>query len=367
MKIGIYSDVHISRTSSIMPLYLNENSKYTLRLQNCINSMNEMYQTFENKNVDLIINCGDTFNSHTISADEISSYLDINHKSFCKELVIVGNHDKYNNVFNSIELANMFDGVDVIDEYKVIRFKESNIDIYCMNYFDAKDFNIKLDEMLDKFPKVHKTSILFMHGDINGSLLFGNLRVENQISKAKLIQNFDLVINGHIHCNEVIYDKDDKKIINIGSLTSHSFADSNKHIGKYYILDTNDRSIESFEAKDQVIFRTYEINGEDDIIKFKEQLSMSSFKKIVKIKCKYELKDTLEHICQNDDYGIIKYKFIFIYDNNINESEDKINTKKVVINDEDSIDDKFLNFIKNQESLKYPYDIYETIIKGDLI
>ena len=99
MKIGIYSDVHISRTSSIMPLYLNENSKYTLRLQNCINSMNEMYQTFENKNVDLIINCGDTFNSHTISVDEISSYLDINHKSFCKELVIVGNHDKYNNVF----------------------------------------------------------------------------------------------------------------------------------------------------------------------------------------------------------------------------------------------------------------------------
>ena len=58
-----------------------------------------------------------------------------------------------------------------------------------------------------------------------------------------------------------------KKIINIGSLTTHSFADSNKHIGKYYILDTNDRSIESFEAKDQVIFRTYEINGEDDIIK----------------------------------------------------------------------------------------------------
>ena len=41
--------------------------------------------------------------------------------------------------------------------------------------------------------------------------------------------------------------------------------------------------------------------------------------------------------------------------------------RKVVINDEDSIDDKFLNFIKNQESLKYPYDIYETIIKGDLI
>lgn len=366
MKIGIYSDVHISRTSSIMPLYKDENSKYTWRLQDCINSMNEMYQTFENKNVDLIINCGDTFNSHTISADEMSAYLDINHKSFCKELVIVGNHDKYNNVFNSIELANMFDTIDVINEYKVIRYKEADVDVYCMNYFDAKNFNSKLNEMLDKFPKVHKTSILFMHGDVNGSLLFGNLRVENQISKAKLIQNFDLIINGHIHCNEIIYNKDNKQIINIGSLTTHSFADSNKHIGKYYILDTNDRSIESFEAKDQVLFRTYEINNENDIINFKEQLSIVPFKKIVKIKCKYKLKDTLECICQNDDYNIIKYKFIFIYDDNINDSEDKINAKKIVINDDKSIDDKFLNFIKNQESLKYPYEMYETIIKGDL-
>ena len=87
MKIGIYSDVHISRTSSILPLYLNDQSKYTLRLENCINSMNDMYQTFEDRNVDVIINCGDTFNSHTISADEMSAYLDIIHKPFCKEYI----------------------------------------------------------------------------------------------------------------------------------------------------------------------------------------------------------------------------------------------------------------------------------------
>lgn len=365
MKIGIYSDVHISRTSSILPLYQNENSKYTLRLQNCINSMNEMYETFENENVDLIVNCGDTFNSHTISADEISAYLDINHKSFCKEMIIVGNHDKYNNAFNSIELANMFDNIDVIDDTHVLRNDTSDVDLYFINYFDPKNFNNIIDDLLTKYPKQHKKSILFMHGDIDGSLLFGNLRVENQISKSKLIEKFDIIINGHIHCNETIYNKDDKKIINIGSLTTHSFADSNKHVGRYYILDTYDMSIKSFEAKDQVLFRTYEINNENDIIKLKEQLMLKPFKKIVKIKCPYDLKDNIESICQDDDYNIIKYKFIFIYDNNINESDDKINESIKTINDSKLIDDKFLDFLKIQETLKYPYELYKSVIKGD--
>lgn len=203
-----------------------------------------------------------------------------------------------------------------------------------------------------------------MHGDIDGSLLFGNLRVENQISKAKLIQNFDLVINGHIHCNETIYNKDNKKIINIGSLTTHSFADSNKHVGKYYILDTKDMLIKSFEAKDQVLFRTYEINNENDIIKFKEQLCMSSFKKIIKIKCPFELKDNIETICLCDQYKILKYKFIFIYDNKSNDSEESLKTSNILNNDNILIEDKFLNFIKNQDSLKWAYEVYESIVKG---
>lgn len=364
MKIGIYSDVHISRTSSILPLYLNDHSKYTLRLENCINSMNDMYQTFEDRNVDVIINCGDTFNSHTISADEMSAYLDIIHKPFCKEYIIVGNHDKFNNIFNSIKLGDLFDNIDIVDKYKVFRIDSSDVDVYMIAYFNPKEFNELLDEMLTKYPKEHKKSILFMHGDIDGSLLFGNLRVENQISKAKLIQNFDLVINGHIHCNETIYNKDDKKIINIGSLTTHSFADSNKHIGRYYILNTYDMSIESFEAKDQILFRTYEINNENDVIKFKEQLCMSPFKKIVKIKCPFELKDNIETICLDDHYKILKYKFIFIYDNKSNDSEESLKTSNILNNDNILIEDKFLNFIKNQDSLKWAYEVYESIVKG---
>ena len=39
-KIGIYSDVHISHNSSIMPTFLGEyDNKYTTRLKMCIDSM----------------------------------------------------------------------------------------------------------------------------------------------------------------------------------------------------------------------------------------------------------------------------------------------------------------------------------------
>lgn len=363
MKIGIYSDVHISRTSSILPLYLMDKSKYTLRLENCINSMNEMYKTFEDKKVDMIINCGDTFDAHTIPADVMSAYLDINRCCNCKEQIIVGNHDKYNDTFNSIKLGVLFENVDVVDKYNVYQFDEADVDLYEVAYFEPKTFNKLLDDMMRQYPKKHKKSILFMHGDIDGSLLFGNLRVENQISKSKLIQYFDLVINGHIHCNETIYNKNDKRIINIGSLTTHSFADSNNHIGCYYILNTDDMSIESFTSKDQVLFRTYNINNKNDINDFIDKLDENTFKKIVKIKCPYELKDNIENICLDDKYNIIKYKFIFIYDSNNETSDEEINASKININDNVLIEDKFLNFIKTQDSLKWPCEAYENIIK----
>lgn len=364
MKIGIYSDVHISRNSSITPLYDGE-SNYTLRLKSCINSMNSMYEFFIKNNVDLIINCGDTFNSHTLTADETKSFFEIKrgiNNNYIKEYMIIGNHDKFNNNFSSVDVCDVVEQISVIQSYSYINTSSSNVDIYMMSYFEAKEFNKHLEEMLLKFPRQNDKAILFMHGDIDGSLLYGNLRMEHQISKAKLIENFDLVINGHIHCMESIYNKANKQILNIGSLTTHSFADSNKHIGHFAILDTDDMKIETINSSDQIVFRTYEVLNENDVENLKEKL-LENFKKIVKIKCKYELKETLENMCQNEEYKILKYKFIFIYNSVNNEIDEHFDSSTIAINDSTSITEKFLNFIKLQDSLKYPVEKYESIIK----
>lgn len=364
MKIGIYSDVHISRNSSIMPMYDDE-SNYTLRLKNCINSMNSMYDYFITNDVDLIINCGDTFNSHTLTADEIKSFFEIKREignNCINECMIIGNHDKFNDDFSSVDVCNIVEQISVVQKYSYIDARSANVDIYMMSYFEAKEFNKHLEEMLLKYPRQNSKAILFMHGDIDGSLLYGNLRMEHQISKAKLIECFDLVINGHIHCMESIYNKANKQILNIGSLTTHSFADSNKHVGHFAILDTDSMNVETINSSDQIVFRTYEVLNESDVENLKEKL-LEDFKKIIKIKCKYELKDDLENMCQNEEYKILKYKFIFIYNSTNDETDEHLNSSNIVINDSVSITEKFLKFIKVQESLKYPIEKYESILK----
>lgn len=365
-KIGIYSDVHISRSSSILPLYKNENNIHTLRIENCINSMNDMYKTFRQNNVNMIVNCGDTFNAHTLVAEEISAFFEIDreiNENLILEQTIIGNHDRFNNTFSSVDTANLLDQICVIRDYKYIDVE--NVDLYFISYFEPKVFNEKIDEMLNKYPRKNKKAILFMHGDIDGSLLYGNLRIDSQISKTKLIDNFDIVINGHIHCKEILYNKNNKLIINIGSLTTHGFADSNLHVGHFAILDTSTNNIEYFDAKDQVLFRTYNVLSKADINKLVENLESEHFEKIVKIKCKYEFKDVISEICQNEKYKILKYKLIFIYDNIKNASDVKIMISKDIKNDDILITDKFLNFIKSEELLKYPYEQYEAIIKGE--
>ena len=75
-KIGIYSDVHISHNSSIMPTFLDDGI-YTTRLDMCKKSIEWMYELFENKKVDIVVNCGDMYNSHSVSSDEIHNLVHI--------------------------------------------------------------------------------------------------------------------------------------------------------------------------------------------------------------------------------------------------------------------------------------------------
>ena len=72
MKILLYSDLHISRTSSIMPTTIS-NSKYTFR-QNMIIELGKFLTLIaENEKPDLIINLGDTFDQCTITSYDVQT------------------------------------------------------------------------------------------------------------------------------------------------------------------------------------------------------------------------------------------------------------------------------------------------------
>lgn len=362
-KIGIYSDVHISHTSSILPLYLDKyDDLYTTRLSMCKKSINWAYKIFKEQNVDYIVNCGDTFNSHTLYSDEISAFTDIKdimHLVHSEKpgfaIHLIGNHDKFNDNFSSINMLKLIPNNFIVDKY----FYRSidDIDIYAISYFNVTEFNELILEMMEKYPRSNKKSILFMHGDINGSYLSGIKKIENHISTELLTKYFDIVINGHIHCHEKIYDKNNRQIYNIGSLTTHSFADSDNHIAACYVLDTKNMSITQFENPYQILFKSYEIKNIHELKDICDSLN-NNYNYILKIKCPFNVKSKAESVL-NQYMNIIKYKFVFIY------NKDNMFNKSVNINKTNSINDlqeEFIRFISNRDDLKADVNQYNQLI-----
>lgn len=367
MKIGIYSDIHISRNSSIIPLYLNDKQQYTTRLNMCYDSMIWTYTMFKNNNVDMIVNCGDTFNSHIVTSDEVTTFTNIINELYkphnecdfptVKDITLLGNHDKFNNTFNSMNLTKLTDYTQLVDKYLYLSLK--NCDLYFISYYELDEFIENMLKMLNDYPKQHEKSILFMHGDINGSQLTGNKRIENHIGTDFLTKYFDIVINGHIHCHERIYNQNNKQIYNIGSLTTHSFADSNKHYGGCYILDTDTFEIKFFKNPYQILFRTYDIKSDDDEINLHDTLNNDKdLNVILKIKCDYNRKESINRIL-NDFKNILKHKYIFTYENNI-KSNVNITDNVSASND---IKDEFITFLNNRTDLKGDISDYADIIK----
>lgn len=370
-RIGIYSDVHISHSSSILPTYINDDM-YTTRLNMCKNSIKWAYEQFNREGVDVVVNCGDTFNSHTLAADELCAYNDIIRNIYKPydvsnlvpdlDITIVGNHDKYNQLFNSLNMLNLTDYSTLVDNY--LYFDIDNYDCYCIAFYDSNEFVEKVLEMLNKYPKQHDKSILFMHGDINGSMLSGNKRIENHIGTDFLTLYFDIVINGHIHCHELIYQQNNKRIYNIGSLTSHSFADSNNHVPACWILDTETEMIEQINNPHAILFKTEIINDENDIITLIRSLKFISNKMILKIKCPIDLKGSIKTALESLP-NVVKVKYIFSYDTSLKNDSDKNNN--ISNSTESDIRDDFIRFLSTRTDLKGNINDYKHIIPKDVL
>lgn len=362
--IGIYSDVHISHNSSIIPTFLNDDL-YTTRLKMCRESIKWAYKEFEKQNVDTVINCGDLFNSHTISSDELNTYVSLIKDVYSPynskwnptlDYTISGNHDKFNNTFNSLDMLRLTDYSKLVNEYDY--FSLDNWDCYIVSFYDTNEFVSIIHDMLIKYPRKNSKALIFMHGDINGSMLSGVKRIENHIGTDFLTNYFDVVINGHIHCHELIYKQNNKRIYNIGSLTSHSFADSNNHVPACYIFNTETEKIEQIKNPHAILFKSYEVKDNNDLEAMIKDIGKYLNKLIIKIKCPIDIKEVIEHNIANID-TILKIKFIFTYNKHAN--IEAINESTNVDNSMD-IKDEFIMFLSSRDDLKNNLDSYISAI-----
>lgn len=343
-NILLFSDNHFCSNSSILR---KKGNKYSLRLENQIKTINWLTEIAVQYNCSNIFCLGDFFNSPNLNAEEISALSKIDFKGIQTHF-IVGNHEanridlKYSSAHSFLINKNCF----VYNNPAILGIGNSLL--YLLPYQLTKKETVS-----DYFPNINKNlsyKILFSHNDISG-IQMGNFISKEGFSKEDLQNNFDLVINGHIHNSSWITDN----IFNIGNITGQNFSeDAFVYNHNCMILDADTLNYNIIE--NPFAFNFYKINFYKKDIDYINEISMKIKKNaIVSIKTDEESFDYISKRFNPDieedrltprNCNIIAAKII-CEKNNIN-VENNIN-KKFEIDYLKQFQDYVLNNIGNNE------------------
>lgn len=251
MKIGIIGDIHWSQYSSIVR---KRGEKYSLRLENCIKSINWAEKLTAQLGCEFNVYLGDFFDKPDLNSEEISALREIMWNDLDKYL-IVGNHEMGRNdlKINSTCLFEMFDNYlfrgdyskpfTVVDEPYFIpltnRELNQTVEIVLLPYV-LEEHRKPLKEYL---PYEYPKRILLTHNDLCG-VQMGSFMSKTGFELEDIQNNFDLCVNGHLHNGCKVADK----IINIGNLTGQNFSeDASIYDHVIFVLDTKTLKIDAYE------------------------------------------------------------------------------------------------------------------------
>ena len=349
MKIFLYSDLHISRTSSILP-QTSSNNLYTYRQDMILKTGEFLADIIKKENPDLIINLGDTFDQHTITSYDI----DVASKFFkCFEqfniphFVLVGNHEMVNQNFNAIEILNNINNITVISEPATIDVNDllnvnEKLKLGFLPYCNYKDIIM--------FPEA---TYLFSHQDIQGATIRGDFKLPDGIEPNTLKDKYKLVFNGHIHKSSILCN-----VINVGSITTHSFSDDENSIPQCYIFDTITNDLKIFKSTVCPLFRKFTIQKDiNELYTYINSLD-TQYKYILHIICPFEIKEDVKKYLDDNSLIIANRLNVRISKKDVSLEETQTN-----LNLQSNIDVKqsFKEFL-NEVELKYPIDIYNNIL-----
>ena len=141
MRIFMYSDLHISKTSSILPL---TDTKYSYRQDMIMRTGKWLSDIVAKENPDLIINLGDTFDQHTVTSydiDTASEFFRCFSPFKILHLVLVGNHEMVNQDFNAVSILNNIDNITVIDRpiKQHLVFNTEELDLAFLPYCNFRE------------------------------------------------------------------------------------------------------------------------------------------------------------------------------------------------------------------------------------
>ena len=252
MKLGVVGDIHWSKYSSIVR---QRGKKYSLRLENCIDSVNWAETTL--KDCDKVIYLGDFFDSDILKSEELTALSELKWNDK-EHIFLVGNHELglHDLSFSSAHLFNIANKV-VIDKPVIQGY--GHVELCFLPYILDNTGRIE-DYIYVRTGNLPR--IIFSHNDIAGIQL-GKFLTTSGFDIENIKCSCDLFINGHLH-NETCIDN---KIYNIGNLTGQNFSEDACRYGhKVFIIDTETFDIEKIE--NPFAFKFFKFENIEDLLKY---------------------------------------------------------------------------------------------------
>ena len=344
MKICIYADPHWSRYSSILK---NRKDKYSVRLDNLIQSVNWVQELAKNNHCDKILCLGDFFDRNNLLAEEIDALKEIKWANI-PQTFLVGNHEivSTSDSYSSTQLFTSM-GFEVIGK-NCIEITDDTLIAYIP--YSTEENRESLSDCFDRVYNHYEYSflpnkkIIFSHNDIKG-IQYGKYESKIGYDLTEIEDNCDLFINGHLHNAGVLNDKG--TIINLGNLTGQNFNEDGFNYQHYAcILDTETLQLDYYVNPYAIYFYKITIEDENDIYKL-NSLNKNS---VVEIRVIEHLINKVKEVLKNLD-NIITYRTIVFASKN-KQQEDTAQTNSFSIDYLDRLNDFCIDNIGNYDILK---------------
>lgn len=342
MKIGIYTDAHFSKSSSI--LTGSHGNNYSLRLDSLVKSFKWMYEEFDKKKVELILNLGDLISSDVLDAETNSALSEaLSYSKGIRELWLIGNHEmkSKDSRFHSLSLIKRYDNIEIVEDQKSILI--DNETLFKMLSFTSDQEKLNQFE-LDCLNSKEQETFVFTHQMYEGMVygVNGGLSVESLSCN----QNIKAIFNGHIHA---VFDKGIYH--QVGSLSGRSFGDSYQGgLPGILVFDTITKQIERIPNPFATLFYTIESGETEESLEKTVGSLPEEYQKLLRIRVPLDKRDLISSYLKDSDicknHNVITYR-INSYDNGVKvEKEEPINFRNV------SIIDSLKTFV-NKESTPY--------------
>lgn len=285
-KILIYTDNHFCATSSIVR---GRGNKYTLRLENQIKTMEWLVDKAQENNCVAMFCCGDFFDRSDLNAEELSALSEIDLKGI-HNYFLVGNHEigRSDCSFSTTATFLQNDVCEILSQPTIIGWGSTLI--YILPYISENDKKPVRAYFKDIEAPNYKYKILLSHNDIKGVQL-GKYVTETGFTKEEFNDNFDLVINGHLHNQSWVTEK----VLNLGNITGQNFSeDGFKYKHQAILLDLDTLQYELITNPYALNF--YKIDWSDDPgIDVINETSMKMSNAVLSLKISEKYSDYLKY------------------------------------------------------------------------